>query len=215
MPVRRARHASAIRRHPPVLAPVLLAPLLLAPRRRAITFPPTLTRGSTYRRDAAKPKSIPPIARWSSEAYGEIVLTGVLTRRLAPERATPAALAIGAVGACALVALVDPNEGGRYPACPTRALLGIDCPACGTLRGIHALTRGQIGTALDHNLLLALAVPVGIVVWWRWVRGSLGLATRPLTRPDWAIPVLVVVATAFAIARNLPFEAVAWLASDA
>jgi hypothetical protein len=134
---------------------------------------------------------------------------------LGPDRATPAGLAVGAVCACAVVALVDPNEGGRYPACPTRALLGIDCPACGTLRGLHALTRGQIGTALDHNLLLVLAVPVGIVVWWRWVRSSLGHGIRPLAPPGWAIPALVVAATAFAIARNVPFEAVAWLASDA
>lgn len=149
------------------------------------------------------------------EAYRETVLTAALTRRLGPDRAGSAALAVGAVGACAVVALVDPNEGGRYPVCPTRALLGIDCPACGTLRGLHALSRGQIGTALDHNLLLLVAVPLGVVAWWRWVRSSLGHTVRPLTLPGWALPAVVVVATAYAVARNLPVEALAWLGSDA
>lgn len=130
------------------------------------------------------------------------------------DRVGSARLALGAMGACAYVALVDPNEGGRYPVCPTRALLGIDCPACGTLRGLHALTRGHLGTALDHNLLLALAVPLGVVVWWRWVRGSFGLPVEPFTLPRWALPAVVVLATTFAVARNLPFETFAWLGSD-
>ncbi len=143
------------------------------------------------------------------------MLTGALSRRVGPARAAPASLAIGAVCGCALVALVDPNEGGRYPTCPTRALLGLDCPACGTLRGLHALSRGRLGLALDHNVLLILAIPFGVVLWWGWVRSALGGPAAPVTLPRWAVPVLVTIAAVFTVARNLPTASLAWLGSDA
>lgn len=138
-----------------------------------------------------------------------------LTRQLGPERAAPATLAIGALCGCALVALVDPGEGGLYPVCPTRALLGIDCPACGTLRGLHALSRGHLATALNHNLLLLVAVPIGAVVWWRWVRAALGRSPLPLAAPRWLLPAVIMVAAAYAVTRNLPIESLSWLDSAA
>jgi hypothetical protein len=138
-----------------------------------------------------------------------------LLRRLSPERAGPASAALGAVVGCALIALVDPGDGGPYPTCPTRALLGIDCPACGTLRGLHALSRGRVGLALDHNLLLLVAVPVGALVWWRWVRAALGRPVTSIQLPRWVVPTAVAVATAFAVARNLPSSPVSWLDSGA
>lgn len=131
------------------------------------------------------------------------------------ERTSQASLAMGAVAGCALLALVDPAEGGRYPTCPTRALLGIDCPACGTLRGLHALTRGNVGDALDHNLLLVLAVPIGAIIWWRWVRAAMGRPTSTMAPPRWAPGVLIAVAAVFAIVRNLPIPSLAWLDSGA
>jgi Protein of unknown function (DUF2752) len=143
------------------------------------------------------------------------MLAAVLSRRLGPERAVPAALAIGAVCGCALIALVDPTEGGPYPVCPTRALLGIDCPACGTLRGLHSLSRGRVGQALDHNLLLLLAVPIGAVLWWHWVRAAMGRPLRSVIVPRWVVPGVVVLATVFAVTRNLPIEGLAWLDSAA
>lgn len=143
------------------------------------------------------------------------MLTTALSRRLGPARAAPASLAIGAVCGCALIALVDPNEGGRYPVCPTRSLLGIDCPACGTLRGIHALTRGRIGVALDHNLLLVLAVPIGFALWVGWVRRALGRPMPSVALPRWVGPAAVVLAVGFTLARNLPVPSLAWLDSGA
>lgn len=141
--------------------------------------------------------------------------TALLPRRLGAERGGPASLAIGAVCGCALIALVDPDDGGRFPVCPTRALLGIDCPACGTLRGLHALSRGNVGLALDHNLLLLLAVPIGAIVWLRWVASALGREPAPVQVPRWVVPCLVVIATAFAVVRNLPGGPLPWLDSAA
>ena len=137
-----------------------------------------------------------------------------LEARLGEARALPATLAAGAVCAGALIALVDP-EGGAYPACPTRALLGVDCPACGTLRGLHALSRGRLTEALDHNLLLVLAVPLGVVAWLGWVRAAAGVPVAARSVPRWAIALAVVVAIAFAVLRNLSLDGLEWLDSAA
>jgi Protein of unknown function (DUF2752) len=123
--------------------------------------------------------------------------------------ATLAALA----AATAFVGLVDPSRGGLYPQCPSRLLFGIDCPACGGLRGTHDLLHGHIGRALDHNLLLPgfLAV-LGIVVA-LWLLPLVGRPAVTLTVPRWARIGAVAVAIAFTVARNLPVAPLEFLAS--
>src|SRR5690606_41749846 len=67
------------------------------------------------------------------------------TRAAVPGRPWGRLVGLGAVAALtAYVGLVDPAEGGLYPVCPTRTLLGLDCPACrseerrvGTARRCH------------------------------------------------------------------------------
>ncbi|NQW73490.1 MAG: DUF2752 domain-containing protein, partial [Actinobacteria bacterium] len=66
----------------------------------------------------------------------------------------PLVAGAAAVAGCLLVFAVDPNEPGHYPICPTRALLGIDCPGCGLMRGTHDLLHGNLAGAVDHNLLI-------------------------------------------------------------
>lgn len=138
-----------------------------------------------------------------------------LARHLDPERTSAALLAVGAVGASGLLALVDPSTGGGVPLCPVRAILGIDCPACGTLRGLHALANGHMGTALDHNVLLAVAVPVALIVWYRWICTAVGRPPRQVVVPAWLPPTMAVLGIAFAIVRNLPVHGLAWLNSAA
>lgn len=139
----------------------------------------------------------------------------MLLRRLGTERSTYAYLAAGSAAGCALIALADPSGGSPYPTCPTRSLLGLDCPVCGTLRGLHSLSRGRLVEALNHNVLLVLAVPIGALVWWRWVRAALGRPSRSLRIPAWVAPVLIGLGVAFAIVRNLPVSSLAWLDSAA
>lgn len=137
----------------------------------------------------------------------------MLSRRIGPDRSVPAALALGALCGCAVLTAVDPADGAPYPACPTRILLGIDCPACGTLRGLHALSRGQVASALDHNLLLLVAVPLGALVWVRWAAAAWGRPVGPLTVPRPVIVALITIAVAFAVTRNLPVDGLRWLDS--
>ena len=129
-----------------------------------------------------------------------------------------------AFGAATLyVALVDPNSAGHYPLCPTKALTGLDCPACGGLRAIHSLTHGDVLGALDHNLLVTIAAPVAVIVWavWLWRRwrqvGPPSGAFTPLAAriptAAWVVP-LVVVLVGFTVLRNIGGVPVfAWLGS--
>lgn len=104
----------------------------------------------------------------------------------------------------AYVAAVDPNEAGHYPTCPVLALTGAYCPGCGSLRAVHALAHGEVGTALGLNVLVVLSLVPLAVVWARWVRRSwLGVPRTSVAPPAllWGLVALVAV---FTVVRNLP-----------
>lgn len=123
---------------------------------------------------------------------------------------TTGALAVLGSGA---LALVDPGTTG-VPLCPLKAVTGLDCPFCGSLRAVHALTRLDLTTALDHNVLFTVAVPILVVAWVVWLLRSLGRPALPrLVLPASTGPALLALAVVFGIARNLP--ALSWLASRA
>ncbi|HVF31733.1 MAG TPA: DUF2752 domain-containing protein [Acidimicrobiales bacterium] len=90
--------------------------------------------------------------------------------------------------------------------CPLRASTGLDCPLCGATRATLALLRGDIVTALDHNALYVVGLPILGVLVLLWLVGG--------RRPAWSrTPVatgsLVMVAAVFTVARNVP---ISWLA---
>ncbi|MGH9228764.1 MAG: DUF2752 domain-containing protein [Acidimicrobiales bacterium] len=119
----------------------------------------------------------------------------------------------GVAGATAHVGLVDPSRGGVYPPCPSRLLFGTDCPACGGLRGTHELLRGDVGQALDHNLLLPGFLAVLGVVLALWLLPLVGRRAQTLTVPRWATIGIVALVVAFTVARNLPVASLEFLAS--
>ena len=75
----------------------------------------------------------------------------------------PVLSALGAAAFLTLAHVVDPNEPGTYPTCPWLAITGTFCPGCGTLRATHALTHGDLGTALARNPVTVLAYAVILV----------------------------------------------------
>ncbi|HEX7132947.1 MAG TPA: DUF2752 domain-containing protein [Iamia sp.] len=97
------------------------------------------------------------------------------------------ALVGGIIGlGTAYTAWQDPNTGGGlFPGCPLRELTGLDCPGCGGTRALHALTHGDIGTALDHNALLTVLMPLALLAWALWMIHGLRatLARRRDTGP--------------------------------
>ncbi|GAA2724726.1 MULTISPECIES: DUF2752 domain-containing protein [Streptomyces] len=129
---------------------------------------------------------------------------GALPARLAPPLGVAAALG----AACAGVGAVDPGVPGRYPVCPLLHWTGLYCPACGGLRGLHALVHGDLAAAVGANALAVAGYAVFAVLWARWLvraaRSGGGMPLRPGARHAWAVAGVVLV---FTVVRNLPFGA--------
>jgi uncharacterized protein DUF2752 len=131
-------------------------------------------------------------------------------RKVPTSLAGPLGVAALAAAAVAVVATVDPNEAGHYPTCPFLSLTGQVCPGCGSLRAVHALAHGDVGTALGLNLLTVLAVVPLVVIWARWLVRTRTGASRSTVAPAPVLWALLVVVVAFGVLRNLP--AFTWLA---
>jgi len=129
--------------------------------------------------------------------------------------ALPLALGATAACGCVAVALVNPGDKG-VPVCWSQAVFGVDCPFCGGLRCTNALLRGNVGQALDHNVVLAVALPVTVLLWVWWVSRQWRGITEPAVRvPKWLGVTAAVLLVAFAVVRNLGAPAWArWLHSD-
>ena len=63
-------------------------------------------------------------------------------------------------GAAAYLFFFEPGRTGVFPVCPFRALTGLNCPGCGTARGLHQLLHGNVLAAFELNPLLLLTLPV-------------------------------------------------------
>jgi hypothetical protein len=128
---------------------------------------------------------------------------------------TRIAVTAGLAVATGYVYLQDPDKGGTYPQCPSRLLLGIDCPACGGLRGTNALLHGRVGEALDHNLLLPVYLGGFALFLGLWLLPLFGLRERRLRLPRWVGAVAIGGLMAFMLVRNLPIDSLHYLRSDA
>lgn len=118
----------------------------------------------------------------------------------------PLGVAAAAGAAVAFVGLVDPNQPGHYPTCPFLWITGLYCPGCGTLRTIHALAHGDLGTALGLNPLAVVTIPFLLFWWGRWVlrawQGRPRRATLAHPAYIWAFFAVVIL---YWVIRNLPF----------
>jgi hypothetical protein len=70
-------------------------------------------------------------------------------------------IVVATAGALIYLRLFNPAAPGTslYPSCPFHTLTGLNCPGCGTLRGLHQLTHGHLLTALNYNALMVLSLP--------------------------------------------------------
>ena len=146
-------------------------------------------------------------------------------RRVPDAARAPLVTGACVLAASAFVALVDPNEPGHYPLCPTKYLTGLDCPGCGGLRATHDLLHGDIAAALDHNAFVVLVViPAMVLLWAAWLvrawKGDDAVAGSRLQRAADRLgskPVLIglgIVMLAFTVVRNIGgVPGFAWLES--
>jgi hypothetical protein len=119
----------------------------------------------------------------------------------------PLGVAAAAAVACAVVWWADPTTpGGPIPVCPTKALFGIDCPGCGSLRMVYSLLHGNLLAAVRFNAVALVALVLLVLTYAAWVYGRLaGRRIWSWQRHRWAAPVTLVVVTAWWVVRNLPF----------
>lgn len=117
----------------------------------------------------------------------------------------------GGAGLAAILHFRDPNTAGSYGFCPFEVLTGWDCPGCGGLRAVHALTDLQVGVALSSNVLavaLVVALAVAFIAW----------IPRRLADPRSSMiaissrtgVVLIAIGFVFTVVRNTPWGS--WLA---
>ena len=138
-------------------------------------------------------------------------------RRL-PVWAGPVAAGGLALSGCIYIGLVDPNQpgNGAYPQCAFKMLTGLDCPGCGLTRGVHALVTGHPLRALDHNVLLALIVPIAVYSYAVWLtRSVFGWNLPAITVPKKLSVALLPILLGFWVLRNIPVGPLTWLGSGA
>jgi hypothetical protein len=128
-----------------------------------------------------------------------------LAKASTTERTLAAAGAVGLIGGSLAVAFFNPSTAGFFPVCPLFSMTGIACPGCGLTRGFHALSRGDIVSALDYNALLPFyAFILGyflVSLILLAVKGQ-GLSFK-IFRPKmmWGF---LAISLVFAVVRNLP-----------
>ena len=115
---------------------------------------------------------------------------------------TLAALAVVAT----MLAFFDPASAGFFPPCPFHALTGLDCPGCGSLRGLHQLLRGHPVAAFELNPLMVLALPFEVYALASGlIRQHTGRSLPRVVVPPACIWALLAAILLFWVFRNTPF----------
>jgi hypothetical protein len=108
---------------------------------------------------------------------------------------------------CAAIWVGDPTTpNGPLPVCPTKALLGIDCPGCGSLRMLYSLMHGNLLAAARFNALGLAAVVLLVRAYLAWTYGRvMGRRIRGWQHHRWSATVTLALVVAWVVVRNIPF----------
>jgi len=125
--------------------------------------------------------------------------------------------AISGTIAIALIILYffDPasSTSNIYPPSPFRALTGLYCPGCGTLRGLHQLLHGHFLAALGLNPLMVVSAPFLVYAYASYsLRVMTGRSLPQVFIPAVWIWRLLAVIVSYWFLRNLPIFPFSWLA---
>jgi hypothetical protein len=128
---------------------------------------------------------------------------------LQQQRLAWAVFTIAAIALLILLFLVNPVQASWFPACPFHKFTGLDCPGCGSMRGLHSLLHGHILEALDYNLLLLPSIPLLATGFYHKVTARGASAWMLFNRPVLALWIVI----CFWILRNIPVSAFSWLSA--
>jgi hypothetical protein len=119
----------------------------------------------------------------------------------------PLMVAASTMVVCAAVWVGDPaTPNGPLPVCPTKALLGIDCPGCGSLRMLYSLMHGNLVAATRFNALALIAVLLLVWAYLAWTYGRMvGRRIRSWQHYRWSAVVTLALVTVWLVVRNIPF----------
>lgn len=107
----------------------------------------------------------------------------------------------------------NPAGSQLYPPSPFRALTGLYCPGCGSLRALHQLLHGHLLAALDLNPLMVLAAPYLIYSFISYTSPVILGQKIPqvYVKTSW-IWLFLKVVLVYWVLRNIPFPPFNWLA---
>nr|WP_155766724.1 DUF2752 domain-containing protein [Mycobacterium intracellulare] len=132
----------------------------------------------------------------------------LVTRRGAAHAGLGAPLVVAASATlmCAAIWVGDPTTpNGPLPVCPTKALLGIDCPGCGSLRMLYSLMHGNVLAAARFNALGLAAVVLLVWAYLAWTYGHVvGRRVRSWQHRRFAAAVTLSLVLAWFVVRNIP-----------
>ena len=93
-----------------------------------------------------------------------------------------------------------------FPPCPFHALTGLYCPGCGSLRAVHQLFHGNLGSAFGLNPLMIIVLPFmgySFVSYGMITFGKQSLTIMPA--PAYLGWLMLIVIVLYGILRNIPY----------
>lgn len=118
---------------------------------------------------------------------------------------------LGLVGISLLALMIwvyktyNPLESHWFPQCPSKLLLALDCPGCGSQRAVHQLLNGHLLSALTYNPLFVIYLPyvaLGFLIRFFSTERLLIQKVYRLLYGRWASIISLIAIITFTIVRN-------------
>jgi hypothetical protein len=70
-------------------------------------------------------------------------------------------LVVVATAAISLYLIFDPSDYNWFPKCVFYQMTGLECPACGSQRAVHAILNGSFLEGFLYNPFIVISIPYG------------------------------------------------------
>ena len=100
----------------------------------------------------------------------------------------------------------NPARSILFPPCPFHALTGLYCPGCGSLRAVHQLSHGNLGSAFGLNPLMIILLPFMGYAFISYATITFGKQRLAIiTAPAYLGWLMLIVIVLYGIFRNIPY----------